>query len=1050
MDADGLLDHLGYRGAAGFLDESRWHEAIEHAHVFRHTEEACRAPSVRGRFRGIYMLGMHRPGERRTTTPVVYVAQAPDAQSADAIHRIVWNQAVVPFLVVCTPEGVRLYTGFDYEPEWSALSQVPRSQRGVLEAAITFEDVAAKLESFRAPHIDDGGLWARWGDRIDPSRRVDVRLLEHLAKLGEWLRDEARLEPPVAHALIGRFVYLRYLRERNILSDTLLRSWDVDPARDFGRSIRLKSFRTLLARVDERLNGSIFPLPLTGDGAPSLEHIQTVAGVMLGDDVSTGQLHLDFRAYDFSHIPVETLSAIYEQFMAAEGRDRSTGGFYTPIPLVNFVLGELDDLCPLKRGMRVFDPACGSGAFLVQCYQLLIEKQRHETGGDLSPRELREILTTHIFGMDRDEDACRVTEFSLALALLDQIPAETLSRLHNFKLPELHGNNIFHGDFFEAAPPATAGAFDWIVGNPPWITASTSEASHRAALRWIKDHRKTHPVSGSQLAEAFAWRAPDFLRPGGMVAFVMPATTLFKEQRSFRERFLAQLDVKAVVNLTNLRRILFEGRAETPAFVLFYTSPRRSASSDDDIIVYSPLVMNQEAIRPPEEGQRRAAWTITVDHGEVSFVPRRDVAGGDPLPWKIGMWGGPRDARLLQSIAQRFPSLEVAAVGRWSVREGLPLRDAEQEARKPSAKREELVPFPEVRGKPELIIPSLRGALHVHSFPGSSFQAVNAGRAYGRPGRMDVPLAVCKPPHVIVHEARNFAVFSNDFIIIPPPQIGIAGGRGDEDMLRALALYLGSDFAWYHQFFTSPQMESRGVSTIHALRRLPVPLLSMEVAQLRTWVNIHKELVALSDRRWSLRTSTDALAADHAIEDLERRMDALERTVNQLTASVLGLSSKDEWLVADFVQVRRHLADGKIGEAAAGRPGEPQMMEYALTLRDELDSFLDRGRRFRHALTVVHELRAGMIQIAFSTSRVAHVPVVEAADSTVGRRMRAMRDRIDREHGQWLYFDRNLVMYVDGKVLLAKPMQRFWWTRSQALADADRIIADLVAAGGLT
>jgi hypothetical protein len=178
-------------------------------------------------------------------------------------------------------------------------------------------------------------------------------------------------------------------------------------------------------------------------------------------------------------------------------------------------------------------------------------------------------------------------------------------------------------------------------------------------------------------------------------------------------------------------------------------------------------------------------------------------------------------------------------------------------------------------------------------------------------------------------------------------------------------------------------------------------------------------------------------------------MDALERTVNKLTAVALGLGPRDEWLVADLVQVRRHLADGKIGEVAAGRPTVSQMAEYALALRDELDAYLDRGRRFRHELTVVHEPRSGMIEIAFSPSAAPHVPLVEAADSAVGRHLRAMRDRIDREHGQWLYFDRNLVMYLDGKVFLSKPMQRFWWTRSQALADADRIIADLVAAGGL-
>ena len=287
-------------------------------------------------------------------------------------------------------------------------------------------------------------------------------------------------------------------------------------------------------------------------------------------------------------------------------------------------------------------------------------------------------------------------------------------------------------------------------------------------------------------------------------------------------------------------------------------------------------------------------------------------------------------------------------------------------------------------------------------------------------------------------------MFSETFLVIPPPQIGIAGKPGGEDLLRALALYLGSHFVWYHQFLTSPEMEYRGRSTIEGLRRLPVPLLDLSASQLRAWVEIHEELVVLSDRRWALLASPDALVLDHAIEDLHDQMEVLEHTVNQLTARALGLRHRDEWLIEDLVEVRRHLADGKVGEAAAGRPSDAQMAEYALALRDELDAYLDRGRRFRHALTVVHELRAGMVQIAFSPSMAAHVPLVGAADSAVGRRLRAMRDRIDREHGQWLYFDRNLVIYLDGKVFLSKPMQRVWWTRSQALADADRIIADLV------
>jgi len=299
-----------------------------------------------------------------------------------------------------------------------------------------------------------------------------------------------------------------------------------------------------------------------------------------------------------------------------------------------------------------------------------------------------------------------------------------------------------------------------------------------------------------------------------------------------------------------------------------------------------------------------------------------------------------------------------------------------------------------------------------------------------------------------VHAARSFAVYSDDFLIIPPPQVGIAGKSGDEDTLRALALYLGSAFVWYHQFLTSPEMETRGRSTIDALKRVPTPISGLAADRLVEWVEIQKELADLSDRRWALLASTEALIDVPAIQDLEDQMRDMERTVNDLTASALGLRPQERWLVEDLVHVRSHLADGKIGEAAAARPTDPQMMDYAQALRDELDAYLDRGLRFRHAVTIVHEPRAGMVQVVFSPSAVPHPLRVEPACGVVGQKLRAMRDRIEREHGQWIYFDRNLVVYRDGEVFIAKPMQRFWWTRSQALVDADRIIADLVATGG--
>src|SRR5262249_37552059 len=149
------------------------------------------------------------------------------------------------------------------------------------------------------------------------------------------------------------------------------------------------------------------------------------------------------------HIPIETLSVIYEQFLHAEGKGKDSGAYYTPVPLVDFMLQELEDRSPLGAERRVFDASCGSGAFLVQCYRRMIEARIRRDGENRpKPSELGAILVRNVFGMDRDEDACRVAELSLILTMFDYIEPPDLSTNPDFKIPNLHNANIFHGDYF--------------------------------------------------------------------------------------------------------------------------------------------------------------------------------------------------------------------------------------------------------------------------------------------------------------------------------------------------------------------------------------------------------------------------------------------------------------------------------------------------------------------------------------------------------------------------------------------------------------------------
>lgn len=1027
MDAAALLDGLGYAESRSFLPGSRVTESVEYSHVFQRALTACKVHG--GDFHGVYQL--RENGDASVSIPLIYVLEAPSVEAADGIHHKIWNQNVAPFLLTRLPTGVRLYSGFRYQP---AHERPSLRERGVLHDFVAFDEVFEALGEFHAKEVDNGTLWRVRGSDVDPSTRVDWRLLHNLERLGGVLRGDG-LDVRVAHALIGKFVYLRYLRDRGILSGRRLAQFGVDPEHVFGRKVTAKALRSLIAHVDEWLNGKVFPLSFSGRKAPSAAQIRQVAGVFLGDDAESGQLHLDLRAYDFSYIPIETLSVIYEQFLATENRAKKSGAYYTPIALVNFVLAQLEDIHPLTEGTQVLDPSCGSGAFLVQCYRRLIETVMQDSGCALRPQELRQLLTRNIFGVDRDGDACRVTELSLILTMLDYIdPPDLLGSAHAFKLPHLHDENIFEGDFFDSdgtwAHKNANRQFDWIVGNPPWTKLSPKTAGDEPHVgAWISENGDERPIAGGRIAEAFAWKVLDHARASAAIGFVLPAMTFVSEKTAFRERFFSDVGVIAVANFTNLREVLFAGRSREPAAVMF-CGPEKAPSRE--LLVYSPLVANQEVTRPPSSGQRMETWALTVNRSELRTMSVSQAIHG-AREWHLAMWGSTRDRHLLRRIEKRLPSLDSFCRERgFALSEGLQLREASSKG---------VEHLPEVIGKDELVMTRLRNLGRLHRFPPTAIRKVSASRAYVREGRGKKPLAVCHGPHVIVSATRNWAVYVDDFLVVPPRQIGLTGSASDRDLLRAFALYLNSDFVQYHQFFDATQSVVRdGLATLASFKRIPTPLADLGAAELAHWADLHREF--------------EAVARDESRDlfDLEgprsrRTRSGLEDELNALVGDLLALSELDRALVSDLVHVRMALVDGRVGEAAVGPPTPDQMHVYAQRLGQQLDEFLATPG-LAHAVTVSPAKVAGVVRIELIKTGGDPITVLHGAKARHDM-LRMAHRHIGASQSQWIYFDRNLLLFTDDSVLLLKPMQRLWWTQSQACVDADEIIATtLVAAGG--
>lgn len=1033
MEIRAFFDSLNYSDSPFFYEGSRLDEIPSYSHIFRVAREKCG-------LKGVYALDRN-PGRKlpeKSIVPLVYVCEAKSEKQAIEIHRLVWNQNTVPFLLIATPKFFRLYPGFKFDTSIQGRDK----DQNLLEVAKSTNEVLERFSDFKADAIKAGSLWQNWAKQISPNTRVDQNLLKNLDELGNWLREHD-LPRQVAHALIGKYVYLRYLKDRGILSDRKLEQWGFNFDSVFGRNATISGFQALVKKLDQWLNGNIFPIPQSMESSLKNEHFQKIASVFLGDEVGSRQMHLDFQAYNFEHIPIETLSMVYQQFLHAEERGAKQGAYYTPIHLVNFILDELDSKIKLEKGMKVFDPACGSGAFIVQCFRRIIERElATRKGSGLKPSELRSLLVENIYGVDIDEDACNVTELSLVLTLLDYIHPPDLEEAgyQHFNLPALRDKNIFfckNGFFDDKSKQMKVLAgmkFDWIVGNPPWnqLPSNPKDPADQSALSWIESNKDEYPVNQKQYAEAFAWKASTYLSDHGITGFLLPGTTLFKSQKNaclFRKRFFSKMDVWCVVNFSNLRHLLFQD-AENPAVAFFYGNSKNASDKSDSILTYAPLAVNQTSRFEKANHGPKKLWTVFVQADEMREIPYKDAVSGEAFPWKMAMWGTTRDKYLLVSLKKALVTMSAfAKTHNLNICQGLELRNKESS--------EKIDPLPEVAGKIRLDINTLKGCERIFHFPENTLKKIPASEAFVRKGRGKKPLRICHPPHIIVDAHRRFSVYSEKFIVVPPRHIGIAGNQTKKSILKALALYLNSDFVKYQQCMSSSSWGiERGRLTQKDLLSLPVPLDQLSSKEMQEWAELHDEIVKKSMEYMEKDSFFQLPKEPEAINSL---VDKMNERVNVL----LGLSENERCLVHDFVSIKMKLNDGAVPVEAVERASSDEIKAYCEALKRVLDDFLDDNIKNQHEIIAQYTSTMVLLSIEHPEIPPANPIVVnEVSDDGLEAALKGLEENLRSEKGKWICFQKNLKVFLGRKTYFFKTRQRISWLQSQAFSDGDEFIAE--------
>lgn len=430
---------------------------------------------------------------------------------------------------------------------------------------------------------------------------------------------------------IDRLVFLRIAEDRGLEEDRRLLT-----------TVQKKDAYAELLRVfklaDDRYNSGLFHFR----GEKGRSKADNLTPTLKVDDKTLREmvegLYYPASAYEFSVLPADILGQVYERFLGqvirltpahravveARPEVRKAGGvFYTPTYVVRHivraaVLSQLEGRTPKQIvGFRVLDPSCGSGSFLLEVYQSLLDwyeawyikdgpkrwsESRNPTlrpsshGWKLTTTERKRILLAHVFGVDIDSQAVEVTKLSLLLKVLEGETNQSIAQLnllHDRALPDLDrnikcGNSLIASDFLadaqgelldeseshaanvfdwsaEFAEVMADGGFDAVVGNPPYVLLQ-DEFRNDAHLSYFKSKYRVAAFK-IDTYHLFIERALRLTKKGGLVSMITPSNFLTNNHLAELRRML--LEDTAIEEMTVVDGGVFRGvSVDNAIFVL--------------------------------------------------------------------------------------------------------------------------------------------------------------------------------------------------------------------------------------------------------------------------------------------------------------------------------------------------------------------------------------------------------------------------------------------------------------------------------------------------
>ncbi|MBU0717119.1 MAG: N-6 DNA methylase [Planctomycetes bacterium] len=418
---------------------------------------------------------------------------------------------------------------------------------------LTFDQYPERWNDIAAIFAKEAILKGSFDKYAESNRRkrgtaeVDSEFLKEIESWREALARNIALRNPglsvrdlnfAVSKTIDRLIFLRMCEDRGIETYAQLRILPNGP-NIYPRLVEL------FHRADERYNSGLFHFRQEKNRVEAPDELTptlTIDDQVLKDIIR--RLYYPECPYEFSVMPAEILGQVYEQFLGKVIRltkghravveekpevKKAGGVYYTPAYIVAYIVkhtvGKLvtEAGAPTKvANLRILDPACGSGSFLLVAYQYLLDwhlnwylendPERHARKKTppiyQSPRrdptspgpswrltvaERKRILLNNIYGVDIDAQAVEVTKLSLLLKVLEGESQQSLDNqlrlFHERALPDLAdnikcGNSLIGPDFYDNQQMTLLdeeeryriNVFDWHTEFPEVFQSSASTA----------------------------------------------------------------------------------------------------------------------------------------------------------------------------------------------------------------------------------------------------------------------------------------------------------------------------------------------------------------------------------------------------------------------------------------------------------------------------------------------------------------------------------------------------------------------------------------------